>query len=69
MRADPLTNSGGTMGYDHRSQLSSENITITFKTQIFFFFSLIRESGVRGTFTYIAHQYVLLNRTETILRI
>lgn len=68
MRADPLTDAGGTMGYDHRSQLSSENITITFKTQTFFF-SLIRESGVRGTFTYIAHQYVLLNRTETILRI
>lgn len=45
MRADPLTDSGGTMGYDHRSQLSSENITITFKTQTFFFFL---NQGVRG---------------------
>lgn len=68
MRADPLTNSDGTMGHDQGSQLSSENITITFKTHIFFF-SLTRKSGVRGTFAYIAHQYVLLNRTETILRI
>lgn len=33
------------------------------------FFVLVRTSGPRATFAYIAHWYILLNRSEAILRI